>query len=96
MKVDKTGGLSGAVPQMLETSWVVCGKLVSKLANTMIRNSDIPSNLEDSFIFNIFQSKIYESCQCFMLLDYVIKGIGRVILVGMSEEFAIMEQWPSG
>ena len=57
MKVGKAAGPSGIVAEMLKASGVTGAKLIAELANSMIRNFDIPSDWEDSFIINIYKGK---------------------------------------
>ena len=83
MKTGKAAGPSGIVPEMLKASGDTGARLVTDLANDMVRNGVIPSDWEDSFIINIYKGKgdalergNYRGLKFF---DHVMKGIKRVI-----------------
>ena len=55
MKTGKTACPSGIVAEMLKASGDTGARLVTDLANDMVRNGVIPSDWEDSFIINIYK-----------------------------------------
>ena len=57
MKTGKVAGPSGIVAEMLKASGDTGARLVTDLANDMVRNGVIPSDWEDSFIINIYKGK---------------------------------------
>ena len=59
MKTGKAAGPSGIVSEMLKAAGEAGARLVADLANVMIRNCDMPSDWEDSYIINICESSIW-------------------------------------
>ena len=57
MKTGKAAGPSGIVAVILKASGDTGARLVTDLANDMVRNGGIPSEWEDSFIINIYKGK---------------------------------------
>ena len=96
MKIGKaTGPSGGIVAEMLKASGFIGTKLVAELVNTMIRNCDIPSDWEESFIINIYKGKgdalVRENYKGLKLLDHVMKGTERVVEVLIHERVAIAD-----
>ena len=79
MKIGKAAGPSGIVAKMLKASGAIGAKLITQLANanTMIKNCDVPSDWEDSFIINIYKGKgdtlVRGNYRGLKLLDHVTK-----------------------
>ena len=97
MKTGKAAGPSGIVAEMLKASVDTGARLVADLANDMVRNGVIPSDWEDSFIINIYKGKgdalERGNYRGLKLLDYVMKGIERVIEKIIRERISI-DAWP--
>ena len=78
MKTGKAAGPSGIVAEMLKASGDTGARLVTDLANDMVRNGVIPSDWEDSFI-NIYKGKgdalERGNYRGLKLLDHVMKGM---------------------
>ena len=95
MKIGKAAGPSGIVAEILKASGFTGTKLVDELVNAMIRNCDVPSDWEESFIVNIYKGKGDAlgrgNCRVLKLLDHVIKGIERVVEVIIRERVAITD-----
>ena len=68
---------------MLKAAGEAGARLVADLANVMIRNGDMPSDWEDSYIINIYKGKgdalVRGNYRGLKLLDHVMKEIERVI-----------------
>ena len=88
MKTGKAAGPSG----MLKASGDTGARLVTDLANDMVRNGVIPSDWEDSFI-NIYKGKgdalERGNYRGLKLLDHVMKGMERVIEKIIRERISI-------
>ena len=104
MKNGKAAGPSGIVSQMLKASDDTGVRLVTDLANDMIRNGTIPSDWENSIIINIYKGKgdalIRGNYRGFKLLDHAMKGIERVMEKIIRErvftddmQFGFMPRW---
>ena len=93
MKTGKAAGPTGIVAEMLNVSGDTGARLVADLANHMVRNGVIPSDWEDSFIINIYKGKgdalERGNYRGLKLLDYVMKGIERVIEKIIRERISI-------
>ena len=83
----------GIVAEMLKASGDTGARLVSDLANDMVRNGVIPSDWEDSFIINIYKGKgdalERGNYRGLKLLDHVMKGMERVIEKIIRERISI-------
>ena len=95
MKTGKAAGPSGIVAEMLKASGDTGARLVADLANDMVRNGVIPSDWGDSFIINIYKGKgdalERGNYRGHKLLDYVMKGIERVIEKIIRERISIAD-----
>ena len=93
MKTGKAAGPSGIVAEMLKASGDTGARLVSDLANDMVRNGVIPPDWEDSFIINIYKGKgdalERGNYRGLKLLDHVMKGMERVIEKIIRERISI-------
>ena len=78
MKPGKAAGPSGVVAEMLKAAGHAGTRLVADLANSMIRNGDMPSDWEGSFIINLYKGKgdalERGNYRGLKLLDHVMKG----------------------
>jgi hypothetical protein len=83
MKPGKAAGPSGVVAEMLKAAGHAGARLVADLANSMIRNGDMPSDWERSFIINLYKGKgdalERGNYRGLKLLDHVMKAMERVM-----------------
>ena len=83
MKLGKAAGPSGVVAEMLKAAGHVGARLIADLGNSMIRNGDMPSDWEGSFIINLYKGKgdalERGNYRGLKLLDHVMKAMERVI-----------------
>ena len=57
MKNGKASGPSGVVTEMLKASSDICSELIADLTNSIVRENAMPSEWDESFIFNVFKGK---------------------------------------
>ena len=95
MKPNKAAGPSGIVAEMLKASGEAGVRLVVELANAIIRNGDVPSDWEDSYIINTYKGKgdalERGNYRGLKLLDQVMKCIERVVEKIIRERISIDE-----
>ena len=83
MKVGKAAGPSGIVAEMLKAAGDLCYPMLADLANAMIRQNEIPSDWENSFIINLYKGKGEAlergNYRGLKLLEQTMKVVERII-----------------
>ena len=93
MKVGKAPGPSGIVAEMLKASRPTGVNLLVKIANSVIRNSDIPAKWGKRFIINLYKGKSDAldrgNYRGLKLLDHSMKVAEKIIEIITRDRISI-------